>query len=150
LERLDSESRDVLRLAAVIGREFPRRVLERVLPAEQATVEDRLRSLRAAELIYTARVWPETVYAFKHALTHEVAYETQDEGKRRLEHARIGEAIEQVYTDRLSEHFGVLAHHFTQAQRWDRAIEYLFAAAQQAERTFATRERSRSTTMPCG
>ena len=38
------------------------------------------------------------------------------------------------------EHFGVLAHHFTQAQRWDKALEYLLAAAQQAERTFATRE----------
>ena len=80
------------------------------------------------------------VYAFKHALTHEVAYDAQAETERRSQHARIGEAVEQVYADRLSEHFGVLAHHFTQAQRWDKALEYLLAAAQQAERTFATRE----------
>ena len=38
LERLDPASRDVLRVAAVIGREFPRRVLERVIPdAQQAS-----------------------------------------------------------------------------------------------------------------
>ncbi len=60
--------------------------------------------------------------------------------ERQAQHARIGEAIEQVYADRLSEHFGVLAHHFTRAQRWDKALEYLLAAAQQAEQSFATRE----------
>jgi transcriptional regulator with AAA-type ATPase domain/tetratricopeptide (TPR) repeat protein len=140
LERLDPVSRDVLRVAAVIGREFPRRVLERVISVTQPGLEERLRSLRSAELIHNARVWPEVVYVFKHALTHEVAYQAQSEAERRLEHARIGEAVEQVYADRVSEHLGVLAHHFTQAQRWDKSLEYLLAAAQQAERTFASRE----------
>jgi tetratricopeptide (TPR) repeat protein len=77
---------------------------------------------------------------FKHALTQEVAYQAQHESERQSEHGRIGEAIEQVYADRLSEHFGVLAHHFTQARRWDKALAYLTASAQQADRTFATRE----------
>jgi transcriptional regulator with AAA-type ATPase domain/tetratricopeptide (TPR) repeat protein len=140
LDRLDPSSRDLLRVAAVIGREFPRRVLERVIPDAPQSLEDRIRSLRSAELIYNARVWPDAVYAFKHALTHEVAYEALPESERRSLHARIGGAVEQVYADRLSEHFGLLAHHFTQAQRWDKSLEYLLAAAQQAERTFATRE----------
>ena len=139
LERLDPASRDLLLIAAVIGREFPRRVLEQVVPPASPPFDDRLGALRTAELIYTARVWPEVVYAFKHALTHEVAYQAQTEPERRAQHARIGEAIEQVYADRVS-HFGVLAHHFTQARRWDKALAYLQAAAQQAERTFATRE----------
>jgi transcriptional regulator with AAA-type ATPase domain/tetratricopeptide (TPR) repeat protein len=138
--RLDPASRDLLRVAAVIGREFPRRVLERVISETQPMLEQRLRTLRSAELIYNARVWPEVVYVFKHALIHEVAYDAQDETERRSEHARIGEAVEQVYADRLSEHFGVLAHHFTQARRWHKSVEYLLAAAQQAERTFASRE----------
>jgi transcriptional regulator with AAA-type ATPase domain/tetratricopeptide (TPR) repeat protein len=140
LERLDTASQNLLRIAAVIGREFPRRVLERVIADAPAATEDSIRLLRSAELIHNARVWPEVVYAFKHALTHEVAYNAQGEAERRAEHARIGQAVEHVYADRLSEHFGVLAHHFTQAQRWDKALEYLLAAAQQAERTFATRE----------
>jgi tetratricopeptide (TPR) repeat protein len=140
LERLDLASREVIRVAAVIGREFPRRVLEHVLPDGPQNLDDRLRSLRSAELIHNARVWPEVVYVFKHALTHEVAYQAQTATERQSQHARIGEAVEQVYSDRLSEHVGVLAHHFTQAQRWDKALEYLLAAAQQAERAFATRE----------
>jgi transcriptional regulator with AAA-type ATPase domain/tetratricopeptide (TPR) repeat protein len=139
LERLDHVSRDVIRVAAVIGREFPRRVLERVIP-DQQNLDDCLRSLRSAELIHNARVWPEVVYVFKHALTQEVAYNAQAETERRSQHARIGEAVEQVYADRLPEHYGVLAHHFTEAQRWREALEYLLAAAAQAERTFATRE----------
>ena len=140
LGRLDPASRDVLRVAAVIGREFPRRVLERVIPEAPAALEERLRALRAAELIHNARVWPEVVYAFRHALTHEVAYEAQPEGERRSQHARIGEAVEQVYADRVSEQYGVLAHHYAQAQRWDKALEYLMAAAEQAERSFSTHE----------
>ena len=140
LERLDPASRDVLWVAAVIGREFPRRVLERVLAGAQETIEDRIRSLRSAELIYNARIWPDVVYAFKHALTQEVAYQAQPESERQSLHARIGAAVEEVYSDRLSEHFGLLAHHFTQAQRWDKSLEYLLAAAQSAERTFANRE----------
>jgi tetratricopeptide (TPR) repeat protein len=48
--------------------------------------------------------------------------------------------MEQVYADRLSEQYGVLTHHFTQARRWDKSLAYGLAAAQQAERTFATRE----------
>jgi transcriptional regulator with AAA-type ATPase domain/tetratricopeptide (TPR) repeat protein len=140
LDRLDPASRDAVRIAAVIGREFPRRVLERVASFDPLVLDDRLRALRAAELIQTARVWPEEIYVFKHALTHEVAYQAQPERERQSQHGRIGEAIEQAYGDRLAEHFGVLAHHFTQAQRWDKALAYLTAAAQQAERTFATRE----------
>jgi tetratricopeptide (TPR) repeat protein/MoxR-like ATPase len=140
LERLDPASRDVLRVAAVIGREFPRRVLERVVPDASQSIDERIRALRAAELIYNARVWPDMVYAFKHALTQEVAYETQPAIELRAQHARIGTAVEQVYADRLSEHFGVLAHHFTRAQQWNKSLEYLLAAAQQAEGTFATRE----------
>jgi len=140
LGRLDPASRELLRVAAVIGREFPRRVIERVITEGQPTIEDRLRALRAADLIHNARVWPDVVYAFKHALTHEVTYDAQDAAERRADHARIGEAVEQVYADRPSEHFGVLAHHFTQAEKWAKALEYLLAAAQQAERTFATRE----------
>ena len=140
LERLDAGSRDTLRVAAVIGREFPRQVLERVVNVAQPTFEDRIRALKSAELIHNARVWPEVVYVFKHALTHDVAYHAQTEIERRSQHACIGEAVEHVFADRLSEHFGVLAHHFTQAQRWDKALEYLLAAGQQAERTFSTRE----------
>jgi tetratricopeptide (TPR) repeat protein len=128
-----------LGVAAVIGRQFPRRVLERVL-ASTAPLDEPLRALRSAELVHSASVWPEEVYVFRHALTQEVAYDAQEAADRKALHARIGEAIEALYADRLSEHLGVLAYHFTRAEKWDKALTYLLGAAQHAELAFATRE----------
>ena len=141
-ERLDSRARDVLHVASVIGREFSRRVIERVVIGAHGDnfVDDRVHALLAAELIQTARVWPEVAYVFRHALTQEVAYQDQRESQREGLHARIGEAIELLYADHLSEHFGVLAHHFMRARQWEKALDYLLAAARQAEQSFATRE----------
>jgi DNA-binding NtrC family response regulator/tetratricopeptide (TPR) repeat protein len=138
LERLDSAPRHLLHVAAVIGREFQGRVLERVAGAE--SIDDQLEALRSADLIQKKRVWPEVVHVFKHALTHDVAYHSQDESQRQALHARIGEAIEEIHAGRLAEHYGVLAHHFTRAGQWSKALGYLLEAARQAERGFATRE----------
>jgi transcriptional regulator with AAA-type ATPase domain/tetratricopeptide (TPR) repeat protein len=142
LARLDARAREMLHVAAVIGCEFSRRVLEHFVTDADAdgSIDDGIHTLLAAELIQKARVWPEVSYVFRHALTQEVAYQDQREPQRQALHARIGEAIELVYADRLSEHFGVLAYHFTRARRWEKALDYLLAAARQAEQSFATRE----------
>ncbi len=142
LERLDPASRDMLRVASVIGREFSRRVLERVVTQADGdrSIDDRVQALLTAELIQKGRVWPEMAYVFRHALTQEVAYHDQREPQRQALHARIGEAIETAYADRLPEQFGVLAYHFTRAQQWAKALDYLLAAARRAEQSFATRE----------
>ena len=140
IDRLDAGARNVLRVAAVFGQEFPRRVLEQVIDGTTRALDGDLQSLRAAELIYSVRVWPDAVYAFRHALTQEAAYDALSDAERRDLHARIGTALESVYADRLQEHVGVVAHHFLHAERWDKAFEYLISAAQQAERSFAARE----------
>jgi transcriptional regulator with AAA-type ATPase domain/tetratricopeptide (TPR) repeat protein len=142
LERLDSRAREMLHVAAVIGREFSRRVLEQVIAenGSEDSLDDCVHALLAAELIQKGRVWPEVAYVFRHAVTQEVAYQDQREAQRQALHARIGRAMELVYAEGLSEHFGVLAYHFTRAQQWTKSLEYLLAAARQAERSFATRE----------
>ena len=40
----------------------------------RARIEELLQELKAIELIYEKSVFPELAYMFKHALTHEVAY----------------------------------------------------------------------------
>ena len=55
-------------------------------------------------------------------------------------HRRIAEAIEVLHADRLAEHTGLLAHHYSRAEEWPKALEYLLAAAARAAETFATRE----------
>jgi transcriptional regulator with AAA-type ATPase domain/tetratricopeptide (TPR) repeat protein len=139
MARLERGPREALGVAAVIGRQFTRRVLERVLP-DTSRLDDSLGALRAAQLIQVAGVWPEASYVFKHALTQEVAYAAQPAAERQTLHARIGQAIQEIYAGRLSEYLGVLAHHFFEAEHWDQALTYQLAAAEQAERTFAARE----------
>ena len=59
---------------------------------------------------------------FKHALTQDVAYDSLLVQRRRELHALVGRAIEELYADRLPEHYEMLAHHFSRARtgraRW--------------------------------
>src|SRR5262249_27304929 len=70
IDRRADAPRRALGVAAVIGREFPRRLLDRLV-VTGPPLDDVLRELRAVELIHEQRVFPEVSYAFKHALTHD-------------------------------------------------------------------------------
>src|SRR5204863_7785703 len=125
--------------AAVIGREFSRRLLDEVvLPA--TALDNALRELRAVELIHEQRLFPEVSYTFKHALTHEIAYASIPADERRALHVRIAQALEKLAGDRLVETAGVLARHYLAAEEWERALVNLVRAAEAAARAFATRD----------
>jgi len=57
----------------------------------------------AAEFLYETRLFPECAFTFKHALTHEAAYRSLVQERRRILQARIVEAIEALSPDRLAE-----------------------------------------------
>jgi class 3 adenylate cyclase/tetratricopeptide (TPR) repeat protein len=139
IDRLPEEPKRALQAASAIGREFSRRILDRLLGAG-ARSESLLRNLAALELIYEKRVSPEFEYTFKHALTQEVAYGSLLAQRRKELHRLIGLTIEDLYGDRLPEHYEVLAHHFERAELWDKALAYLMKAAEKAVRAFATRD----------
>ncbi len=139
IDRLEDEPRQALQLAAVIGREFTQRLLDRIAEIRAGTTTV-LRQLQAIELIYEKALFPELAYMFKHALTQDVAYGSLLTQRRRELHRRIGEAIEELYADRLAEHYAVLGHHFAQAEDWPRAADYLARAADRAAAAFAIRE----------
>src|SRR4030095_16528361 len=65
IDRLAEGPRRLLRLAAVVGREFTRRLLEQVLESG-ASADPLLRELCAAALLPAQRLFPEVSYAFKH------------------------------------------------------------------------------------
>jgi class 3 adenylate cyclase/tetratricopeptide (TPR) repeat protein len=139
IDRLAEAPKRALQLASVIGREFTRRLLDRIADLRERS-EELLRELKAVELIYEKTVFPELAYMFKHALTHDVAYGSLLVQRRRELHRLIALAIEELYADRLAEHYEMLAHHFTRAQEWERAVEYLERAAEKAAKAFAIRE----------
>ncbi len=136
LDRLDDGPKQALQTAAVIGREFALRLLERIVSQGQA-LGDVVEELRAVELIYQKSAHPELAYMFKHALTHDVAYESLLEQRRRALHRVVGLAIEELYADRLAEHYEALAHHFTRGEEWEKALLYSQRAEEKAIAAYA-------------
>ncbi len=126
-------------IASVIGREFSRRLLDRLAGPDER-VEPVLRQLMAIELIHEKSLFPEPVYMFQHALTQQVAYSSLMAQRRKELHRLVGVAIEALYADRLGERYDVLAHHFAKAEEWPQALAYLLKAADKASQAFAIRE----------
>jgi predicted ATPase len=139
IDRLEEAPKRTLQLASVIGREFTHRLLDRIANI-RARTEALLQELTAIELIYEKSVFPELAYMFKHALTHEVAYNSLLVQRRKELHRLIALAIEELYAEWLAEHYEVLAYHFSKGEEWAKALEYLLKAAEKAAQAFATRE----------
>jgi tetratricopeptide (TPR) repeat protein len=143
VDRLDPDSREVLRAAAVVGRSFFHSVLRELVEPEWELVEpewelDRcLEELTRLELIREQDAIGDREYAFKHAITHDVVYESILHGRRRELHRRVATLVEQLYGDRLEEVYGLLAYHHAQADDPVRAHEYLLRAGDQAARLAA-------------
>jgi tetratricopeptide (TPR) repeat protein/class 3 adenylate cyclase len=131
LDRLDRPARDVLRLASVVGREFTRAILERTV-ADGEGLPDALEKLKAAGLVQQAQIIPEVLYRFKHVLTQEVVYASLLEHQRRELHGRVGARIEEIGQDRIEDHLDRLAHHFSRAEEWQKAVVYGMRAAERA------------------
>jgi tetratricopeptide (TPR) repeat protein len=132
IDRLSLEDKHLLQAASVIGRRLPFALLLKIAEMPPDTLRDRLAHLRSAEFLYETSVFPDTEYTFKHALTHEVAYGSLLRERRRHLHARIVDAIEQLYADRLDEHVERLAHHAVRGEIGERAVDYLRKAGTKA------------------
>ncbi len=138
LDRLDADAKLAIQTASVIGREFALRLLDRIVEVGDG-VPTVVNGLRSLELIYEKRNHPELAYMFKHALTHDVAYHSILVQRRRELHALVAQSIEELYPDRLPEHYESLAHHFAQGQDWSRALHYLELAAEKAAEAYANK-----------
>jgi pimeloyl-ACP methyl ester carboxylesterase len=136
IDRLSTAEKTVLQLAAVIGEDVPLALIEAVseLPAEE--LQGALADLRARELLYEARLFPDIAYAFRHGLTRRVAYDGLLHETRRALHARVAEALEARHAGHLDEVIETLAHHFEQGAVWPRTAEYLLRAAERAKQRY--------------
>jgi predicted ATPase len=139
IDRLEEPPKRTLQLAAVIGREFTVRLLERISDA-QAQLERFLQELRVLEFIYERSFYPELAYMFKHALTHDVAYNSLLRQRRKELHRLIAMGIEDLYAERLPESYEMLAYHYERGEAWEKALEYLVKAGQKAQQAYANPE----------
>jgi class 3 adenylate cyclase/tetratricopeptide (TPR) repeat protein len=138
IDRLPQGEKSLLQAAAVIGKRIPFTILEAIAP--EGDLRLRLAHLQAAEFLYETSLFPELEYTFKHALTHEVAYTSLLQQRRRDLHARIVTAIEERSADRQAEHVDRLAHHALRGEVWDKAVMYLRQSGAKATARSAYRE----------
>jgi tetratricopeptide (TPR) repeat protein len=141
IDRLPPGERQLLQSAAVIGRDLPLDLLRAVAGvSDDEALRLSLQRLQAAEFLYEVSLFGELGYTFKHALTHEVAYESLPGDERRALHARCVEAIQALYADRLNEQTEQLAHHAVRGELWDPALAFSRQAGQRASARCAFRE----------
>jgi predicted ATPase len=131
LDRLDDNTKEVLQLASVVGREFASRILERMLDSDER-LSPSLETLKLQELIRQIRLIPEAEYMFKHVLTQVAVYETLLLKRRKSLHAAVGQAIEELYCERIEEQYENLAYHYSNSTNRKKALYYLEMAGDKA------------------
>jgi tetratricopeptide (TPR) repeat protein len=140
IDRLPAEDKRLLQTAAVVGKDVPVPLLQAVADIPKAELRGGLGRLQGGEFLYEATLFPELEYTFKHALTHEVAYGSLLNERRRDLHARIAGALETFHAGRLEDQADRLAHHALRGEIWERAHVYLREAGIQALRRWASRD----------
>ena len=138
IDLLDNDAKTVLRTAAVLGREAPLAILERLCadgPALASTID----VLTSNEFVFRSETAGQAHLVFTHALTQDVAYGGLLTRARRNLHLRVGEVIEELFADRLEEHYPTLGHHYSEAEEPDRAVRFLGLAADRALASYANR-----------
>ncbi len=139
IDRLDEDTKSLIKTASVIGRNFFHKIISRVA-GDVSDIDTRLSYLEDIQLIRERTRMDELEYLFKHALAQEAAYESILIQKRKELHLHVAQAIESVFRDRLHEFFGMLAFHYSKGENLDKAEEYMLKAGEEAMRSSASSE----------
>lgn len=139
VDRLDADAHELLGVAAVLGRQFPKPLLESVAGLGERT-NPALRELHVADLLHEGAQWPTPSCMFKHTLIQEATYRSLLKRRRQELHSLAVAAIEDLYADRLGDFWGTLAHHASAAGDDARAIEYHARSGAAARRVHAVDE----------
>ncbi len=140
IARLPSDARALLQSAAAIGKDFPLPLLAAAAEQPEPALRLSLAQLQAGEFVYEVGVGPRVEYTFKHALTHQVAYESLLPERRRELHARILAALEAPGPEPTLDQVDRLAEHAVRGEVWERAVHYLTQAGHRALARSAGRE----------
>jgi class 3 adenylate cyclase len=142
LARLDrlSTVREIAQLGATIGREFSYVLLQAVSPLDEATLQQGLKQLVEAELVYQRGLPPQASYLFKHALIQDAAYQALLKSTRQQYHRQIAQVLEGRFPETVETQPELVAHHYTEAGLIAQAIPYWQRAGEHASERPAYKE----------
>jgi class 3 adenylate cyclase/tetratricopeptide (TPR) repeat protein len=139
IDRLGEETREVLRIAAVIGRSFFYRIIAQ-LAENVGSLDSKIENLKAIQLIVERRRLEEVEFLFKHALVQQAIYDSLLVRERKKLHARVAQVIKTIFAERLSAFYGVLAYHYCKAEDFSSAKDFMIKAGEEAMRASASSE----------
>jgi len=135
LDRMEG-GRDLAQLASILGREFSHELLVAVADVDDQVLQLDLAKLAQAEILHAKGRPPRCTYVFKHALLEDALYNSLVKAKRQEFHRRVGETLASLFPQTSETQPELLAHHFTEAELTELAVEYWLKAG--------TRSRDRS------
>ena len=139
LDRL-GHAKQVAQIASVLGNAFSAQLLRGVMSGGEDRLNDELRKLVAAELLFEQTVASSPGYRFKHALIQEAAYQSLVRSKRQEHHRKVAEMLEARFPETVEAQPELVAHHYTCADLKEAALPYWQAAAAKAMRRSANLE----------
>lgn len=139
LDRL-GDSREVLRLASVLGREFSYRMLFAVGPCTEQALTYALARAEEAQLIYCTAPKPDAEYAFKHALIRDAAYGSLFRKARQQYHDQVARMLASKFPELTETQPELLATHFDAAEQPQEAARYWLNAGRRGLERAAHRE----------
>jgi class 3 adenylate cyclase/tetratricopeptide (TPR) repeat protein len=139
IDRLPGQTKQLLQIAAVIGREFPLRLLSAVWKGPEP-IKEQLRELARLEFVDERAETEGSVYVFRHALTQETAYGSLLERHRRIYHSAVGHALEDLYSGRADDVAELLALHFGRSDEAEKSVDCAILAGEKSQRRWANNE----------
>lgn len=147
LDRLQPAEREMLQRASVVGQVFWDGAVERIYEFTDGRVDRSeilvtLQALRRKELIFRrdeSTFAGEQEYVFKHAILHNVTYESVLKRLRRVYHAQVAAWLFERSGERVGEYAGLIGEHYEHAGEIVQAAGWYGRAGRQARNTYAPR-----------
>lgn len=142
IDALPDDEQEALRLASIFGLTFWQEGIDALAEVAKADLVDLLGQLEWRDLVHEqgrSELTGSRQYAFKHILIRDAAYETLPRATRQALHQRAGDWLAAAAGARVDDYVGPLAHHAVQAGEPEKAVRYLVAGADRANRAAAHR-----------
>ncbi len=110
-------------------------LLQAVSPLTEDTLQQGLRQLVEAELVYQSGRPPQATYLFKHALIQDTAYQSLLKSRRQQLHQQVAQVLVKKFPQTVETQPELVAHHYTEAGLIVQAIPYWQQAGELSQQT---------------
>jgi len=135
---LNKEVKYLLKIASIIGRSFPKKLLEEVIKEKE--ILNHLDELESADLLVRINQGYTIFYTFRHPIFQEVTYRSLLKSERMIYHKIIAETIESKFLEVIEGSASLLAHHYYECKEFSKATDYALKAGDEAASLFANEE----------